>query len=320
MNSMGPIVVCHANATEAQDILAERFANERLHYIDSPDLLAGALTDIQPEIAFTLKSDGMPGPNLRQVMRCPSMRWVYVGGSGYDHLLPLDNPSITVSNAAGVLASHLAENVTGAMLALNGNFLRYAAQQRDKRWQSLCFAPLAEQTLLVVGLGQIGAKVAANAKHLGMRVLATRRTANPHPEVDEVLTTEALPVLLPRADFVSLHVRLEPQTQHLFSDDAFSRMRRGAFFINTSRGPIVDESALLRALDSGQVGGAYLDVFEQEPLPSASHLWHQPNVLITPHAADNILGWQRQFLQHFADNLDSYRAGQAIANVVHRTA
>ena len=316
---MGPIVVCYEDANEAQDVLAKRLAGERVHYIEKPETLAQALADIAPEIAFTLKSDGMPGPALRQTMDCRSLRWVYVGGSGYDHLLPLDNPSITVSNAAGVLASHLAENVTGAMLALNGNFLKYAHQQQNKIWRSLRFAPLAGQTLLVVGLGQIGARVAANARNLGMRVLATRRMATAHPDVDEVMATEALPELLPRADFVSLHVRLSPSTHHLFSDEAFSHLRRGAYFINTSRGPVVDEPALIRALDSGQIGGAYLDVFEQEPLQMQSPLWTQPNVLLTPHAADNIFGWQRQFLAHFADNLERYRAGQQVANVVRAT-
>jgi phosphoglycerate dehydrogenase-like enzyme len=317
---MGPIVICHEDASEAQDVLAARLAGERVHYVDDPAQLGQVLSEVEPEIAFTLKSDGMPGAALQHVMGCASLRWVYVGGSGYDHLLPLENPSITVSNAAGVLAAHLAENVTGAMLALNGNFLKYAVQQQQRTWQRLSFAPLHGQTLLVVGLGQIGAKVAANARSLGMRVLATRKIATPHPDAHEVMASEALPELLPRADFVSLHVRLSANTHHLFSDEAFAQMRRGAYFINTSRGPVVDEPALVRALETGQVGGAYLDVFEQEPLAMQSPLWHQPNVLLTPHAADNVFGWQRQFLTHFADNLQRYRAGHQIANVVHASA
>lgn len=313
---MGPVVVCHADADEARDVLGERFENEPIHYVAAPEAIASALHEVQPEIAFTLKSEAMPGPALRQLMTSPSLRWVYVGGSGYDHLLPLDNPAITVSNAAGVLASHLAETVTGAMLTLNGNFLKYAEQQRQRVWRSLRFRPLAGQTLLIVGLGHIGARLAANARQLGMRVLATRRTPAAHPDVDEVFAADALPALLPQADFVSLHVRLGPATHHLFDDDAFARMRRGACFINTSRGPVVDEPALVRALESGQLAGAYLDVFETEPLPGDSPLWAQPDVLLTPHAADNVFGWQRQFLAHFADNLERYRAGKAVHNIV----
>ena len=309
------IVVFHADADEARAVLEPRLSREQVHYVDNPKDIATALGTHQPEVAFTLKSAGMPGPALRQVMLSESVRWVYVGGSGYDHLLPLDNPQIRVSNAAGVLAPHLAETVTGAILALNGNFLRYRDQQLDRSWTPQRFVPLNGRTLLVVGLGHIGELVARNAKHLGMRVLATRRRVEPHPHVDAVHTTEALYELLPEADFVSLHVRLTPDTHHLFDESRFSRMRPGSYFINTARGPVADEAALVRALDQ-HLAGAYLDVFETEPLPGDSPLWHRPDVLVTPHAADNIVGWEQQFLAHFADNVQRFRSGEPVQNLV----
>ena len=246
----------------------------------------------------------------------PSVRWIQIGGSGFDHLLPWDTKRITVTNGAGVLAPFLAETVTGAMLALGGGFLNYLGQQRERRWHPVAFTPLRDRTLLVVGFGKIGECVARNVKALGMRVLAVRGTPAPHPAADEMHGPDALQALLPRADFVSLHVRLNPATRGMLSRKGLAAMKAGAYLVNTSRGPVVDEAALIDALRSGHLAGAYLDVFETEPLPAESPLWSMPNVLITPHSADNIHGWPRRFAELFADNLDRWRAGEPLLNRV----
>ena len=209
-----------------------------------------------------------------------------MGGSGFDHLAPWDADRITVTNGAGVLAPYLAESVTGAMLALACGFPGYAEQQRARRWRPVPFTPLRGRTLLVAGFGHIGECVARNAKALGMRVLATRATPAPHPAADAVQGPGALAALLPEADFVSLHVRLDAATRGLLSREAIAAMKPGAYLINTSRGAVVDEAALIDALRSGHLGGAYLDVFETEPLPAESPLWSMPNVILTPHASD----------------------------------
>ena len=223
---------------------------------------------------------------------------------------------VTVSDGAGVLAPYLAESVTGAMLALGCGFLNYVEQQRARQWKPVAVTPLRDRTLLVVGFGRIGECVARNAKALGMRVLAIRGTPAPHPAADEMHGPDALPALLPRADFVSLHVRLNAATRAMLSREGLAAMRPGAYLVNTSRGPVVDEAALVDALRSGHLAGAYLDVFETEPLPAESPLWAMPNVLITPHSSDNIRGWPRRFAALFADNLERWRASEPLLNPV----
>ena len=158
--------------------------------------------------------------------------------------------------------------------------------------------------------------MARNAKALGMRVLATRGTPAPHPAADEMHGPDALHALLPRADFVSLHVRLNPATRGMLSREGLAAMKPGAYLVNTSCGPVVDEAALVDALHSGHLAGAYLDVFETEPLPAESPLWTMPNVLITPHASDNVHGWPRRFAALFADNIERWRAGEPLLNPV----
>ena len=149
-----------------------------------------------------------------------------------------------------------------------------------------------------------------------MRVLAVRRRRTPHPGVDELLAPNELHAALGRADYVSLHVRADDETRHLIDAPALAAMKRGAVLVNTSRGFVVDEAALAGALESGHLGGAYLDVFETEPLPESSPLWSFENVLLTPHASDNIHAWPRKFIRLFADNLERWLAGEALVNRV----
>ena len=111
-------------------------------------------------------------------------------------------------------------------------------------------------------------------------------------------------------------MRLNAATRAMLSREGLAAMRPGAYLVNTSRGPVVDEAALVDALRSGHLAGAYLDVFETEPLPAESPLWAMPNVLITPHSSDNILGWPRRFAALFADNLERWRAGEPLLNPV----
>jgi phosphoglycerate dehydrogenase-like enzyme len=121
---------------------------------------------------------------------------------------------------------------------------------------------------------------------------------------------------LAKADAVSLHLRLTPETEGLFDAAMFSAMKPGALFINTARGGHVVERDLMAALESGHLGGAYLDVFEAEPLPTDSPLWSAPNLLISPHAADSVEDWESRFAELFAANLENWRAGRALRNVV----
>ncbi len=313
---MKPVMIAHSEPNPLRALLERRFPGAPIHYAATPEELVRTLEDHDPEVVLSIKQDSFPAPTHRPVVEHPSVRWVQVGGSGYEHFQPWDDTRLSVTNCAGVLAAYLAETVTGAILTLNGHFLRYAGQQRERLWRRIPFTPLAGQTLLVIGIGKIGGIVARNAKALGMRVIATRRSGRPHSAADEIHPAEALPALLGRADFVSLHVRLSDQTRHLINRDSLAAMKPGAFLLNSSRGAVVDESALVEAVESGRLAGAYLDVFESEPLPEASPLWRLPNVLVTPHTADNIDGWELEFAAFFADNLERWLAGRPLVNLV----
>ena len=313
---MQPVLVAHSDPDDFRDFLAARFPGVEFEYAATAKEVLDSLDRHDPEVAFSIKHPGFPSAAHAPIPAHPSVRWIQIGGSGFDHLLPWDTERVTVTNGAGVLAPYLAESVTGGMLVLGCGFLNYVEQQRARQWNPVAFTPLRDRTLLVVGFGRIGECVARNAKALGMRVLAIRGTPAPHPAADEMHGPDALHALLPRADFVSLHVRLNPATRGMLSREGLAAMKPGSCLVNTSRGPVVDEAALVDALHSGHLGGAYLDVFETEPLPAESPLWSMPNVLITPHSSDNVHGWPRRFAALFADNLDRWRAGEPLLNLV----
>lgn len=310
-----PTLVIHDKPDELRDILARRAPDERFVFADHPAAVTTILEEHRPAVVFSIKHSGFPGPFHRPAVDFPSVRWIQVGGSGYEHLAPWDPSRITVTNARGVLAPFLAETAMGALLALNHNLLRYRDAQRARQWSPRRFRALSGQTIAVVGYGSIGRCVANLARGFGMRVIALRRHASDDTEV-EVRPLTALDATLAEADVVSVHLRATPETERLFDAQRFSAMKPGALFLNTARGSLVDEPALLAALDAGRVGGAYLDVFREEPLPADSVWWGRDDVLITPHASDNAEGWPLKFAEFFCDNLARWRAGQTLVNVV----
>ncbi|MEM6902273.1 MAG: D-2-hydroxyacid dehydrogenase [Pseudomonadota bacterium] len=314
-----PILVAHTDPSEVASALTERFPDQAFEFVTHGSMVGDALAALDPEVVFSIAGPAFRRDAHEVMMAHPSLKWLQVGGSGYDHLpFEWDRERITVTHCAGVLSQYLAETITGAMLALNGHFLRYRALQSIGEWRPIPFKPLAGQTLLVVGFGAIGQRLAHNARALGMTVLATRNTPAEHPLADEVHgpDRDTLLTLLPRADFISVHLRLNHDTKRSFDADCFAAMKQGAVFINTARGKVVDTDALLAALNEGKLMGAYLDVFDAEPLPPEHPLWRAPNTLITPHTADNVLNYPGYYARFFADNLARYKAGETLDNLV----
>ncbi|MFK7800008.1 MAG: D-2-hydroxyacid dehydrogenase [Anaerolineae bacterium] len=310
------VLIAHTEPEDFRDLLLSRFPDDELFFTDKPGELVEDLARHQPEAVFTIKQKSFPSHFHPPIMSCKSVRWVQVGGSGYEHIGRWDTGKIQVTNCGGVLARFLAETVTGAMITLNNNTFTFRDQQRAKVWQTAQFRPLVGQTLLIVGLGHIGQWVAHNAKALGMHVIGVRRSNTPHLAVDELITPDKLKDVIGRADVVSLHLRLNDETHHLINADMLSAMKQGSMLINTSRGGVIDQQALIDALNSGHIGTAYLDVFDPEPLPADSPLWKMNNVLITPHTSDHVKDWPLIFGNFFAENLERFKTGQPLKNVV----
>lgn len=310
------VLITHRTPDDFRADLEARFPGVSFRFATTGAEVTAGLEEVRPEVVFSIKNDAIPLSAHRLAAGFPSVRWIHVGGSGYEHLAPWDAARVTLTNGVGLLARVHAETVIGAILMLNRRFLDYRELQRRRTWLQLDYAPLEAQTILVVGLGAIGGEVARRAKALGMHVVGIRRGGLPHPGADEVYGPDALPRLLGTADVVSVHLRQTAETTRLIGRSAFAAMRPGALLVNTSRGAIVDEAALVDALRSRRLAGAYLDVFEVEPLPADSPLWEFDNVLISPHACENVADWSARYAGFFAQNLARWMRGEPLLNVV----
>ena len=231
--------------------------------------------------------------------------------------------SLTVTNFREIFNDHISAHIMAFVLAFARGLQVFIPQQLRREWkktrENSGVVHLPEATALIVGVGGIGAETARLASAFGMTVLATdaRRTSAP-PGVAELHKPEALDALLPRADFVILTVPHTPATEGFMNRARFQRMKKSAFFINIGRGMTTKLDDLVAALNAGEIAGAGLDVFEQEPLPAEHPLWTMPNVLLTPHTA----GWgpyldDRRY-QIMVDNCRAFLDGKPLQNVVDK--
>jgi glyoxylate/hydroxypyruvate reductase A len=249
----------------------------------------------------------------------PNLKWVQATSSGIGEFLRrtgLAKSDIVFTNAAGVHAQPLAEHVLLGLLFLSKNVPDLLRRQRDHDWERYATTELSSLRVLVVGLGAVGRRVAELLNSVGCDVWATVRHPRPAPpSVSRIGMLQDLRPFLPEVDAVVVSSPLTESTHHLFSDDQFAAMKESAWIVNIGRGAIIDESALIRALMNRQIGGAVLDVFEDEPLKKASPLWDLPNVLITPHSASTVPGENSRIVDIFEDNLRRYLAGAPLRNV-----
>lgn len=258
------------------------------------------------------------------VARAPKLKWIQFVSAGVDRSLPREiiQSSILVSSASGIHATPIAEYVLGVMLALTKRFPSFWANQQARRWERLLVAELRDRTVGVVGLGHIGSEVARLARAFGMRVLASRRSATQRvtglDNVDELFPSQELPRLLASSDFVVLAVPLNPETRHLLGEKELRTMKPTSYLINISRGAVVDEGALVKALKERWMAGAALDVFEREPLPPESELWGLSHVILTPHISGTSEKYNARLTELFCDNLRRYLAGLPLRNLVDK--
>jgi phosphoglycerate dehydrogenase-like enzyme len=226
---------------------------------------------------------------------------------------------LAVTNARGVFSQPIAEYVVMMALAIARRLPQLLELQRERTWQPLRGRELSTMTVGIVGYGSIGAEIARLLAPFGPRIIASRRHPDRGPGEAtnvELLGLDALDELLRESDIVVVAAPLTEETAGMIGAPQLQEMRETAWLINISRGRLVDESALRRALESGWIGGAVLDVFTEEPLPTDSPLYDTPNLIVTPHtswASDLV---NQRSIDLFLDNLRRYRNGEALANVV----
>ncbi len=257
------------------------------------------------------------------VARAPRLKWIQTMSAGVDRFLDTEmvESPVILTNVSGIHATPIGEFVLGLMLMFAKNAPLHFQLQQKKQWKRLPPSILRSKTVGIVGLGSIGKEVARLAKAFGMRVLATRRSAKREGRarnVDIMLPSSQLCRLLAESDFVVLAVPVTPETNKLIGEKELRAMKSTAYLINISRGEIVDEEALIHALDEHWIAGAGLDVFATEPLPTDSRLWELPNVIFSPHIAGGMVDYATRATERFVENLERYVDGRTLLNVVDK--
>jgi phosphoglycerate dehydrogenase-like enzyme len=298
-----------AAAAPDDEVIDARTTEERARaFADAEVLVVTRLSDAEAQTARRVK-------------------WIHSTAVGVGTLL---RPSVVsseavVTNSRGVHSEAIAEHAVALLLALRRRLHVAAAGQAARRWlqEDLAAArvPVASASrVLVIGLGSIGERIAAMAAALGMRVTGMRRRPElPTPAgVTDVVGPDQLARVLPDADAVVLALPRTEATRALFGDAEFQLMKPSAVLVNIARGRLIDDRALIRALEQGQIAGAGLDAFHQEPLPPDSPLWTLPNVIITPHSAAFAGDYWQPAVDLFLDNLARYRRAEPLLNVVDK--
>lgn len=250
----------------------------------------------------------------------PSVRWVHATSAGVDALMfpALRDSDIPVTNARGIFNRGIAEYVLGNILLFAKDTIGNLNYQRMHRWQHRETRLIEKQRVLIVGAGSIGTTVGQLLHAAGLEVEGTARTERTIDGFHKVHAQDDMMSVLPHVDYVVITAPLTPDTEGLFGTETFQAMKPSAHLINVGRGPIVDTRALLKALETGDIAGAALDVFEQEPLPEGHPLWDKPNVMISAHMAGDFIGWRRALGEQFANNFTRWMAGESLSNQVKK--
>lgn len=246
------------------------------------------------------------------------LRWVHTHSAGVE-TLPLEllcEREIVLTNAAGVFAGSLAEFAITGILYFAKDVPRLLRNQRAGVWEQFDVQEVGGKTAIIIGYGGIGRATAERLKAMRVNVIACRNRTQSEPCVDRVIRPSELQSALPEADYVIVTAPLTPETRGMLGAAELRLLKRSAVVINVGRGPIIEEQALVHALERGEIRGAALDVFDVEPLPSGHPFYRMENVLLSPHSTDHTEMWLWDTLELFISQLRSVLAGGELANVV----
>ena len=306
------VLISSGISQEVADMLQDAPPEMEINFLPEGESLIDHLSDVEilygtvPEAAF---------PHAK------SLRWVmqpFVGVEGSMYPAFKESP-ITLVNSRRLYGPQLAEHAFALLLSLTRGIHTQLDLMREKKWEWLPCVEVSGMTMGILGLGGIGRAVAQRAKAFDFNVIAVDPEPMDKPDtVDELGQLDWLPEFLSRSEVLTVCCPITPETHKLLSHAEFDALPEGCFFINVSRGKVVDEAALIAALESGKVAGAGLDVTYTEPCPPDNPLWTLPNVILTSHTAGASQNIAKRAMELFIDNMHKYVNGEPLTNVVDK--
>ncbi len=315
---MKPVLVIQgAQRIDEVPRLNELSEQAELRFATSPDELRTALAGADTMLGWNFRAD-----SLRAAWdSARDLRWIHWAGAGVDAAMfpELVASEVQLTNARGIFDIPIAEWVLGMIICFAKQIPQTLEYQAKAEWNHRLTETVVGKRALVVGVGSIGRTIGRLLQATGMQVDGIGRSAREGGnDFSHIHAVDELHAHLPDADYVVLITPLTEHTRNLFAAEEFAAMAAHARFINVGRGALVVEDALLAALNDGQIAGAALDVFVEEPLPLESPLWRAPNCLISPHMSGDTIEFEAAMADQFMTNWEHYLAGAPLNNIVDK--
>lgn len=315
-----PAIVVHGAASaDAVPGLSQVGSAYELRFATSREALQASLPGAEILLEWNFAAD-----DLAKVWgHGRALRWIHWSGAGVDAALfpELCASDVVLTNARGIFDRAMAEYVLSLILAFAKRLPQTVALQRERNWQHRLTERIDERVATVVGVGSIGRAISRLLRAAGMQTVGVgRRARSADLDFDRVYSVGELETALHNTDYLILVLPATAETDNLIDARALAQLKPTARLINVGRGNAINERALLDALRSGQLAGAALDVFANEPLAEDSALWDMQEVLISPHMSGDYVGYENAVADAFLDNLERYRTGQPLLNQIDKSA
>jgi phosphoglycerate dehydrogenase-like enzyme len=287
--------------------------------------VVGHHDEVGPHIADTDVLLCFSPPMADHVVRdARKLKWIQVLGTGIDNVvdLPSLDPEVLVTNVRGIHGAPVSEAAIAYMLSLARELPRATQAQERSTWERWPARLLASTAVGILGVGLIAETLAPLCKAFGMTVIGISSSPREAKGFDRMVAREELTAVAPTLDFLVVLVPMRADTRHIVGEDVFAAMKPSAFLVNVARGGVVDEAALIRALESGRIAGAALDVFAQEPLPPGSPLWKTKNLMLFPHLGGYSHDYEDRAMPTIEGNMRKFLAGdcKTMINIVRKPA
>jgi D-2-hydroxyacid dehydrogenase (NADP+) len=312
--------------TEVQEAMRARYKAMLLERFPQLTInVVGHHNDVGPYIADTEVLMCFSPPMADHVVaEAPKLKWIQALGTGVDNIvdLPSLGKEVVVTNIRGIHGAPVSEATIASMLSLARDLPRSARAQEKSAWERWPAQLLAGKTVGILGVGLIAEYLAPICKALGMTVIGISGTPRPTASFDRMVARTDLIKVAPEFDYLVALAPLTPETRGIIGEKLLAAMKPSAFLVNVARGGVVDEPALIKALEAGTIAGAALDVFSEEPLPPTNPLWKTKNVTIFPHLGGYSQGYEDRAMPTIEDNMRKFLAGdsKAMVNIVRKPA